>query len=67
MKKIAITGSSGFVGSYLVKYFSKLNFEITAFNRKNWDLREEYNEEFDFDIFIHSAADTGYEKSKKKG
>jgi nucleoside-diphosphate-sugar epimerase len=29
-------------------------------------LKKKYTKIFDFDIFIHSAADTGYEKSKKE-
>jgi nucleoside-diphosphate-sugar epimerase len=65
-KKIAITWSSWFVWSYLVKYFSKLNFEVMSFNRQNWDLKEKYNWIFDCDIFIHWASDTSYEKSKKE-
>ena len=66
MQKIAITWSSWFVWSYLVKYFLKLNFEVIAFDRKKWDLREKYLWKFDCDIFIHSASDTWYEKSKKE-
>jgi nucleoside-diphosphate-sugar epimerase len=49
-----------------VKYFSKLNFEVMSFNRQNWDLREKYTKKFNCDIFIHSASDTNYEKSKKE-
>ena len=75
--KIAITGSNGFVGSYAVRHFSEKH-EIIAFQRqrntiqeniiyKKWDLREPYgNTFFDCDIFIHAAADTGYEKTKNK-
>jgi hypothetical protein len=32
---------------------------------KKWDLRDTYSEDFDCDVFIHAAADTGYEKSKQ--
>lgn len=76
--KIAITGANGFVGSYLVKFFAK-NSENTIFalNRnvqkidKNiefiaWDLEKEVEKIFWCDIFIHSAAITSYEISKKK-
>ncbi len=73
--KIAITWSSWFVWSYLVKYFSKLNFEVIAFDRKKWDLNYSFSacqqrtlafwKDFNCDIFIHSASDTWYEKSKK--
>jgi nucleoside-diphosphate-sugar epimerase len=66
MKKIVITWSSGFVWSYLVKYFSKLNFEVIAFNRENWNLRKKYLKKFDCDIFIHCASDTNYEKNRKE-
>ena len=74
--KLAITGSNGFVGSYAVKYFAQ-EHEIIAFQRqkyeiqrnityKKWDLRDAYNGPFDCDVFIHAAADTGYEKSKEE-
>lgn len=74
--KLAITWSNGFVGSYAVKYFSEKH-EIIAFQRqkyeiqrnityKKWDLRDVYNGSFDCDVFIHAAADTGYEKSRKE-
>ncbi len=74
--KIAITWSNGFVWSHAVKYFSQKN-EIIAFQRqkyqiqnnityKKWDLRDAYNDSFDSDLFIHAAADTGYEKSKQE-
>lgn len=70
--KIAITGSNWFVGSHLVQYFSA-NHDIIAFQRqknklqrniiyKKWDITEAYYWEFDCDVFIHAAADTGYEK-----
>ena len=64
--KIAITWSDWFVWSYLVNYFEKKWFEVIALNRKKWDLREKYKEKLEFDIFIHSASDTWYEKSKKE-
>jgi len=65
--KVAITWTSWFVWSYLVKYFEEKWYEVIAFNRKNWDLREKYSwEKIDFDIFIHSASDTNYEKSQKQ-
>lgn len=73
--KIAITWACGFVGSYAVKYFEQ-EHDIIAFQRqksemqdatvyKKWDLRDTYSEDFDCDVFIHAAADTGYEKSKQ--
>lgn len=74
--KLAITGSNGFVGSYAVKYFSQ-EHDVIAFQRqkyeiqknityKKWDLRDAYNGPFDCDVFIHAAADTGYEKSREE-
>lgn len=74
--KIAITWSNGFVGSYAVKHFSQ-EHEIIAFQRqkyeiqknityKKWDLCEKYDGRFDCDIFIHAAADTGYDKSREE-
>lgn len=73
--KIAITWASWFVWKYLVEYFSKEN-EVIAFSRQKikdkknvvnyfWDLNNEITEKLDFDVFIHSASDTWYEKSKK--
>lgn len=63
-----------FVWKYIVDYFSKEN-EIIAYNRdkeatynhvsyKKWDIRYPINEPTEFDIFIHSASDTWYEKSR---
>lgn len=74
--KLAITWSCWFVWSYAVKYFSK-KYEIIAFQRQKnesiwnikyikWDYTNAYNSDFDCDIFIHSWADTRYEKSKKE-
>lgn len=74
--KLAITWSCWFVWNYVVKYFSK-KYEIIAFQRQKnesiwtvkyikWDYTNAYNSDFDCDIFIHSGADTRYEKSKKE-
>lgn len=74
--KIAITWSNWFVWSYLVDFFWKDN-KVYAFNRKmkklewnieyiKWDLNYKFQDDIDFDIFIHCASDTWYEKSKKE-
>jgi len=74
--KIAITWSKWFVWSYLVRYLSTNN-DIFAFNRNinksilkityiKWDLKYKYIWQEDFDVFIHAAADTWYEKTKEE-
>jgi len=78
--KIAITWSTWFIWSYLVKFFSKSWWEVIAFWRKketdifenyknikyiSWNINNKFNEKLEsIDIFIHSAANLDYEKSK---
>jgi nucleoside-diphosphate-sugar epimerase len=68
-QKIAITGASGFIGAYLVKYFSNLGYVVTGFVRtlpsnpvkgvlyKKFFLDEtlDENEFTDTDCLIHCA------------
>lgn len=74
--KIAITGSTWFVGAHLVDFF-KCEHEVTAFNRKIekkcwnveyilWDIQNPCPIDTYFDVFIHAAADTWYKKKKEE-
>lgn len=60
MKKVFVTGGSGFLGSFLIKELAKLNYEITAPSSKECDLLVEdslakysLNQ---YDIIYHLAA-----------
>ena len=66
-KSILLTGSRGFIGSYLTKYFSKKNYKVYCISRKNkknkknifyikCDLNKEIKLNRTFDIVIHLAA-----------
>jgi nucleoside-diphosphate-sugar epimerase len=59
--KILITGGSGFIGSHLVQYFKKLNWEVFAPSSKELDLMDRqscifYFELHSFDVVIHAAT-----------
>lgn len=67
--KIGITGSSGFIGSHLVRHFAKEGHTVQAYGRSTppkqllnyaqfikWDLTKSNCKEFDGDIFIHCAS-----------
>ena len=58
--KILITGSSGFLGKYLVEFFKKKKFYVVELNSKNCDLTYEQNiNKFSFekyDYVFHLAA-----------
>ena len=71
--KIAITGSTGFIGKALVYFFAE-HHDIIAFWRKkspfhegisyeSWDITKILEKKFSCDIFIHAASDVGYEKT----
>ena len=66
--KIAITGSSGYIGKHLVTHFAKKKYFILALQRKafnekknikflQYDLKDkiDYKHVKDIDVFIHSA------------
>ena len=58
--KILITGSSGFLGKYLVEFFKQKKFYVVELNSKNCDLTHEQNiNKFSFekyDYVFHLAA-----------
>ena len=60
MKKMLVTGASGFLGSRVVKYFSD-KFEICAPSHQEMDITDEGSvkrvvESFRPDVVIHCAA-----------
>lgn len=60
MKRILITGSSGFLGQHLVKFLQKKKYKLTLINSKNCDLTDYKNlkkfSKIKFDIIFHLAA-----------
>ena len=77
-KRIAVSGASGFIGSYLLNELSKHSKTVFGLSRKRAKIRKlkilkiDLNEEKDlkkvvkkFDIFFHLAADTNLEKAEK--
>ena len=42
MKKILITGSEGYLGSFLTKFFKKNNFQVYGFDIHNEPLSDSY-------------------------
>jgi nucleoside-diphosphate-sugar epimerase len=74
--KIAITGSTGFIGGRLASAFASAGAEVTAFGRKpdirfpeenityvRWDMRERIcsvSKDREIDVFVHSAANTNW-------
>lgn len=77
-KSILLTGSRGFIGSYLTKYFSKKNYMVYCISRKNkknkknifyikCDLNKEIKLNRTFDIVIHLAAKSPINKLNSDG
>ena len=81
MKKILITGSEGYLGSFLTKFFKKNNFQVYGFDLHNEPLSDSYiyhriditnyddlqiYDNIQFDYIIHCAALLAFEKNKKK-
>jgi len=61
MKKIAITGSGGFIGTHLVPYLIELGYEVVEISRtKDYDISnwESVKEIPKCDVLIHLAAKT---------
>jgi len=68
--KILITGAAGFVGSYLMEYFSSMGYEVTGLVRKPLEGEEkryivcdlvDFTSQEHFDMIIHAAAKFGGE------
>ena len=76
MSKVLITGANGFIGSNLMKHFSKNGHSVTGWNRRKTDscmavdmfdialMREELKE-IQPDIIIHCAGSADVSKSVK--
>ena len=67
--KIALTGSSGFIGSYLLKKLNELNHSVLTLDRTNgfdvsdWNIVKDLPQ---FDVCIHLAAKSFVPDSYKK-
>lgn len=55
MKKILISGASGFIGGYLWRYFVNLGYKVIGYDRSEKSEDWKYIQE-KFDIIIHCAA-----------
>jgi UDP-glucose 4-epimerase len=51
MKRVLITGASGFIGSYLVKHLKGLDIKTLSLQNANWQQHD-----FDVDVIIHCAG-----------
>lgn len=63
--KILILGGTGFIGSYLVRYFTELKWDVFAPTKEEMDLFNLnsvrlYFRDHSFDIVIHAATPTYY-------
>lgn len=63
MKKIAITGATGFVGNFVAKYLESQGCQVYRFGRNNregviqWDISSGvYQNDISFDAVVHCAA-----------
>lgn len=59
--KILLTGSNGFLGSYISRYFRQSEYEFTTLSRNNADINLYLNEstqfiDDSFDLVIHAAG-----------
>ncbi len=65
--KIAVTGSSGYIGSRLIKRLEPIYGNILALDKAKWDIRNKNNKTYeDIDIIIHLAALVSAPESVKK-
>ena len=64
IKKILLTGSSGFVGGYLYKELKK-KYEIRKLKHKDLLKKKKLFLNTKFDYFIHAAASTNFNSKKK--
>lgn len=67
MKKILITGGTGFIGSHLAEFFVKKNFNVTVFDRynpnNNWGNLENSKYKNDIKVILGDIRD--YDSVKK--
>ena len=68
MKNILLSGSTGFLGGYLKKYYESLNYNVITIGRRNSDIKYDFANGIltsalvekikseDIDLFIHAAA-----------
>jgi dTDP-glucose 4,6-dehydratase len=67
MKKILITGGTGFIGSHLAEFFVKKNFNVTVFDRynpnNNWGNLESSKYKNDIKVILGDIRD--YDSVKK--
>lgn len=61
--KIAITGTGGFIGGHLQKYFEDIGHEVIGYDRKSNQYIKDFTIEEDIEFVIHLAADADVRRS----